>query len=108
VGDVNGDNGYNGLDIVYGVAYLKGGSPPTYECECTPENTWYVSGDVNASCNYNGLDITYGVAFFKGGPIPLPCPDCEPIVLISRELANPNYNILPGAKKTTEKLPKPK
>jgi nitrous oxidase accessory protein NosD len=105
LGDVNGDNGYNGLDIVYGVTYLKGGPPPTYECECTPENTWYVSGDVNASCNYNGLDITYGVAFFKGGPIPQPCPDCEPVVLMTRDLEQPKDEILIGTKKINDNLP---
>jgi hypothetical protein len=50
-----------------------------YECECTPGNTWFVSGDVNASCSYNGLDITYGVNYFKGGDNPAPCPDCPPV-----------------------------
>ena len=78
VGDVNGSDSYNGLDITYGVAFFKGGPPPLYECECTPGDTWYVSGDVNGSCSYNGLDITYGVAFFKGGPGPIPCSDCPP------------------------------
>ena len=78
VGDVNGSDSYNGLDITYGVAYFKGGAAPLYECECTPGNTWYVSGDVNNSCSYNGLDITYGVSYFKGGPGPIPCADCPP------------------------------
>jgi hypothetical protein len=78
VGDVNGSNSFNGLDVTYGVAYFKGGPPPLYECECTPGNIWYVSGDVNASCSYNGLDITYAVAYFKGGPGPMPCGDCPP------------------------------
>lgn len=84
VGDVNGSSNYNGLDITYGVSFLKGGPAPTYSCECTPGNTWYVSGDVNGSCNYNGLDITYGVSYFKGGPGPIPCPDCSPPPLINR------------------------
>jgi hypothetical protein len=78
VGDANGSDTYNGLDITFGVAFFKGGPAPSYECECTPGNTWYVSGDVNASCSYNGLDITYGVAYFKGGPGPNPCGDCPP------------------------------
>ena len=78
IGDVNGTGSYNGLDITYGVAYLKGGDAPTYECECIPGNTWYVSGDVNNTCNYNGLDITYGVAYLKGGSGLEPCADCEP------------------------------
>jgi hypothetical protein len=80
VGDVNGNNNYNGLDITYGVNFFKGGLNPVYDCECTAGNTWYVSGDVNASCSYNGLDITYGVSYFKGGPAPIPCPDCPPPV----------------------------
>ncbi len=79
VGDVNGSDSYNGLDITYGVAFFKGGPVPPYECECTPGNIWYVAGDVNNSCSYNGLDITYGVAYFKGGSDPIPCEDCPPI-----------------------------
>ncbi|UCC80032.1 MAG: Omp28-related outer membrane protein [Candidatus Zixiibacteriota bacterium] len=79
VGDINGSDSYNGLDVTYGVAYLKGGSPPPFSCECPPHGAWYVAGDVNASCNYNGLDITYGVNYLKGViPILLPCPDCPP------------------------------
>ncbi len=78
VGDVNGSNNFNGLDITYGVAYLKGGNPPVYECECTSGNIWFVSGDINASCSYNGLDVTYGVNYLKGGPGLNPCADCPP------------------------------
>lgn len=79
IGDVNGSDDYNGLDITYGVAFFKGGPAPTDECECGQTGTWYVAGDVNASCSYNGLDITYGVTYFKGGPGPIPCPNCPPI-----------------------------
>jgi hypothetical protein len=79
VGDANGNDAFNGLDVTYSVAYFKGGPPPPYECECTPGNTWYVSGDVNQSCSFNGLDVTYMVAYFKGGPLPHPCPDCAPV-----------------------------
>jgi hypothetical protein len=78
VGDVNGSESLNGLDVTYGVSYFKGGATPPYECECTPGNTWYVAGDVNASCSYNGLDITYLVNYFKGGAGVEPCPDCPP------------------------------
>lgn len=78
IGDVNGSGNYDGLDIIFGVSFFKGGAIPMYECECTPGNTRFVSGDVNASCNYNGIDITYGVNFFKGGDDPAPCPDCPP------------------------------
>lgn len=103
VGDVNGDDGYNGLDIVYGVNFFKGGAAPTYECECTPGNIWYVSGDVNGTCSYNGLDITYGVSFLKGGPNLQPCSDCPPVVLLSRDLKQPQKSISIGTKKSTDK-----
>ncbi len=78
IGDVNGSNTYNGLDITYGVSYFKGSTAPVYECDCPPHGVFYVSGDVNGSCSYNGLDITFGVAYFKGGSNPVPCPDCPP------------------------------
>ena len=78
VGDVNGSDSYNGLDITYGVAFFKGGSDPMCDtCELCPD--WHYCGDVNGSCSYNGLDITYGVAYFKGGPGPIPCADCPPV-----------------------------
>jgi hypothetical protein len=78
VGDVNGSDNYNGLDITYGVAFFKGGSDPMCDsCELCPD--WHYCGDVNGSCSYNGLDITYGVNYFKGGDNPEPCADCPPI-----------------------------
>lgn len=77
VGDVNGSDNYNGLDITYGVAFFKGAAAP--QCpDCQPCNSWNYCGDVNGSCNYNGLDITYGVAYFKGGAAPVYCEDCPP------------------------------
>ena len=78
VGDINSNGVRNGLDVVYGVAYFKGGPVPPYACECTPGNIWYVSGDANASCSFNGLDISFLVSYFKGGPEPQPCLDCPP------------------------------
>jgi hypothetical protein len=82
VGDVNGSNNYNGLDITYGVNFFKYGTP-TPQCPTCPIpdcNTWHYCGDVNSSCNYNGLDITYGVNYFKyGSPAPVFCDDCPPI-----------------------------
>ncbi|UCE67336.1 MAG: hypothetical protein JSU85_04795, partial [Candidatus Zixiibacteriota bacterium] len=75
VGNVNGSDNYNGLDVTYGVAYLKGGNPPLCEpCSLCPD--WHYCGDVNGSCNYNGLDITYGVAYLKGGARLITCEDC--------------------------------
>jgi len=80
VGDVNGSNNYNGLDITYGVNFFKYGSPLPQCTECPPCAGWHYCGDVNNSCNYNGLDITYGVNYFKyGSPTPQPCDDCPPI-----------------------------
>jgi len=79
VGDVNGSDSYNGLDITYGVSCVKGTGPDPACSECFLCPDWHYCGDVNASCNYNGLDITYGVNYFKfGSPAPLPCPDCPP------------------------------
>ena len=80
-GDVNGSESYNGLDVIWGVNYFKGGQAPLCSCEeCTPGIFWYICGDVNASCSYNGLDITYGVNYFKGiSPSPMPCADCPPV-----------------------------
>jgi len=83
VGDVNGSNNYNGLDITYGVNFFKYGNPPP-QCnpDCPPCAGWHYCGDVNNSCNYNGLDITYGVNYFKyGSPAPIPCDDCPPVGL---------------------------
>ena len=81
IGDVNGSNSYNGLDITYGVSFFKGGADPTCSigsCTIPPCDAFFYCGDVNASCSYNGLDITYGVSFFKGGAGPMPCGDCPP------------------------------
>jgi hypothetical protein len=79
-GNVNGTGGFTGLDVVYAVAYLKGGPPPHYSCECTPGHVWYVEGDVNNSCTFTGLDVSYMVAFLKGGPALMPCDDCPPVL----------------------------
>ncbi len=91
VGDVNGNQVFDGLDVLYAGRYLESGQLPIYSCECTPGNTWYVVGDVNASCNFNGLDVTFMVYYFKGGPDIHPCPDCPPGGL----LAPPIPGILP-------------
>jgi hypothetical protein len=84
VGDVNGSDSYNGLDITYGVNFFKYGTPepqcPYGSCPIPPCDAFFYCGDVNASCNYNGLDITYGVNYFKyGSPGPNPCGDCPPV-----------------------------
>jgi len=80
VGDVNGSDNYNGLDITYGVNFFKYGSPVPQCTECPLCPDFYYCGDVNNSCNYNGLDITYGVNYFKyGSPAPQPCDQCPPI-----------------------------
>jgi hypothetical protein len=89
-GDVNGSDSYNGLDVTYGVSYLKGGPDPTCpvgSCPIPPCDAFFYCGDVNGSCSYNGLDITYGVAYLKGGPALIYCPDCPPsgIIVASSE-----------------------
>jgi hypothetical protein len=82
LGDINGNGSVNGLDIVYGVNYLKGSIPPPVNCDCPPHGNLYAAGDVNGSCSMNGLDITYFVNYLKGGDILHHCPDCPPIMLI--------------------------
>jgi hypothetical protein len=84
VGDINNNNNFNGVDVVYGVNYLKGGEAPPYNCECTPGNRWFVAGDVNNSCSFNGVDITFMVNYFKGGDTPMPCANCAPNGIIAR------------------------
>jgi len=80
VGDVNGSNNYNGLDVTYGVNFFKYGSPSPQCTDCPLCPGWFYCGDVNGSCNYNGLDVTYSVNYFKyGSPAPVPCGDCPPI-----------------------------
>jgi hypothetical protein len=80
VGDVNGSDSYNGLDITYGVNWFKYNIDPPLCPDCPPCNSWYYCGDVNGSCSFNGLDITYGVNYFKEiGDDPVPCIDCPPI-----------------------------
>lgn len=64
-GDANGDGSLNGLDVVYFVAYLKGGPSICLGCVCP--------GDANNDGNANGLDVTYLLTYFKGGPGVVPC-----------------------------------
>ena len=79
VGDVNGSDSYNGLDVTYGVNWFKYNINPPLCPDCPPCNSWYYCGDVNGSCSYNGLDITYGVNYFKySTPPPEYCVDCPP------------------------------
>ena len=82
-GDVNNSGAFNGLDVVYGVGYFKGGNPPPYSAECNG-STWYLAGDVNGSCGFNGLDITFMVSYFKGGSAVISCPDCPPSTVLKR------------------------
>jgi hypothetical protein len=77
-GDINGDNVANGLDIIYGVHYLRGQPLPHELCDCQGHGLIYASGDVNNSCSFNGIDITYIVNHLKGGPALMPCQDCPP------------------------------
>jgi hypothetical protein len=78
VGDINNSGRCSGVDVVYGVNYLKGGAPPDYQCICSSHGLSYAAGDVNGSCSFNALDITYLVNYFKGGLLLAPCPDCPP------------------------------
>jgi hypothetical protein len=80
IGDINGNGVSNGIDIVFGVTYFKGGSLPPISCDCPPHGFIFPSGDVNGNCVFNGIDITFYVAFLKGlQPALLNCPSCPPI-----------------------------
>jgi hypothetical protein len=114
VGDVNGNGLLNGLDVVYGVNYLKGEGPDPEcpDCPLDDCNSWHYCGDVNATCTYNGLDIVYLVAYLKGlGPAPVPCPDCPPpgypIILNSGSSQNIEINF-EVIKRQNEKPESPK
>jgi hypothetical protein len=83
LGDINGNGVVNGVDVVYGTSYFKGGPPPPDNCAlpegpCPQGNPFYAAGDVNGSCSFNGVDITYLTAYFKGGPGLICCPGCHP------------------------------
>jgi hypothetical protein len=79
-GDINNVPPANGIDITYGVSFLKGGIAPPVRCDMCPQPPpFYAAGDVNGSCVYNGIDITYFVSYLKGGPGLLFCPSCPPV-----------------------------
>ena len=83
-GDINGDDLTNGIDVVYGVTYFKGGNNPPVDCSfpegpCPQGTPFYAAGDVNGTCDFNGIDITYFVAYLKGNsPALYFCIDCPP------------------------------
>jgi len=81
-GDINGNGSANGIDVTYGVTYLKGGTPPPDTCfDCPTEGQFLLAAmDVNGSCSANGIDITYFVAYLKSiQPALLWCDQCAPI-----------------------------
>jgi hypothetical protein len=82
-GDINGNGVANGIDVVYGVSYFKGGNVPPNRCDVCPQpQPFYAAGDVNANCVFNGIDITYFVAYLKGNqPALRYCPTCPPASL---------------------------
>ncbi len=82
LGDINGNTQTNGIDVVYGVNYFKGGSVPPVRCDMCPEpSPFYAAGDVNGNCQFNGIDISYFVNYLKGGAALRPCTDCLPASL---------------------------
>jgi hypothetical protein len=81
-GDLNNEGYANGVDVIFGVAYFKGGNIPPIDCvpPCTGvQDPFYAAGDVNGDCGFNGVDITYFVAFLKEiQPSLRWCPGCPP------------------------------
>jgi hypothetical protein len=100
-GDFNGDGVANGLDVVYGVGYFKGGPAPTALCDCPPHGALYAAGDVNGNCVFNGIDVTFFVTYLKGGPGLSSCPDCPPASL-ARSGMNLKPAIEPASNPKTE------
>jgi hypothetical protein len=83
-GDINNVPPANGIDVTYGVSYLKGGPVPPVRCDNCPQPApFYAAMDVNGTCNTNGIDITYFVSYLKGGPPLLFCPTCPPAPPVS-------------------------
>jgi hypothetical protein len=83
-GDINGNGFANGIDVTYGVSYLKGGPVPPIDCgapvgPCPQTSPFFAAGDVNGNCTFNGIDITFYVGYLKGNqPALLFCNDCPP------------------------------
>jgi len=96
IGDINGNGSANGIDVTYGVTYLKGGAAPPDICTDCPETgqTLFGAMDVNASCSANGIDITFYVAYLKQLQPELRfCEDCPPRAQLSVSGAKPTSNI---------------
>ena len=87
-GDINGDVIPYGLDVVYGVNYLKGGSAPPYSYDCPRHGILYVTIDFNGSFPTNGSDITFFVRYLKlEVPSLLYYQDCPPAGMVPLALA---------------------
>ncbi len=78
IGDINANGATNGIDVVYGVNYFKGGSAPPISCDCPPNGALFAAGDVNGNCQFNGIDVSYFVNYLKGGAMLRPCASCPP------------------------------
>jgi hypothetical protein len=82
-GDINNNGQANGIDVTFGVAFLKGGAVPPVDCNppCTEVPTdFYAAMDVNGNCAANGIDITFFVAYLKSlQPALLHCQNCPPV-----------------------------
>ena len=61
-GDVNDSGNVDGLDLVFLVNYLKGGTAPEP----------LLAADVNGNCVVDFGDVVYFLDYFKGGPAPVP------------------------------------
>jgi hypothetical protein len=105
VGDINNNGATNGIDITYGVSYLKGGAAPPVNCgipvgPCPEASPYYAAGDVNGNCAFNGIDITYFVSYLKGGAALTSCYNCPPVA----SLVSPAKVTLPEATPGLDKI----
>jgi hypothetical protein len=92
IGDLNDSGLADGVDVIYGVTFFKGGAAPRDSCDCSPlPFPFYAAGDVNGNCSFNGIDLTYFVAYLKGLQQELQgCPYCPAVLAGTREIVKLN------------------
>jgi hypothetical protein len=95
IGDINGNGSCNGIDVTFGVSYLKGGALPPIACDCPPiPYPFYAAGDINGNCVFNGMDIVFFVLYYRGHyPRLNYCAACPPANPLLRRVAGRSETI---------------